>query len=148
MLEERTKRPEAYWISNNAQIKEKIAVDLKTYFRPEFLNRVDEILIFNPLTKDILKQIVEIQANRMKRFIQEKNIDIKLTDRAKEFFADIGFDPVYGARPLKRALQKEILNPLALKILDKTFKEGDTVLVDFKKEKVTFKKEDFSKVNA
>jgi ATP-dependent Clp protease ATP-binding subunit ClpB len=148
MLEERAKKPEAYWVSNNAQIKEKIAADLKTYFRPEFLNRVDEILIFNPLTKDILKQIVEIQANRMKRFIQEKNIDIKLTDRAKEFFADIGFDPVYGARPLKRALQKEILNPLALKILDKTFKEGDTVLVDFKKDKVTFKKEDFSKVNA
>jgi len=148
MLEERAKKPDAYWVSSNAEIKEKIAEDLKTFFRPEFLNRVDEILIFNPLTKDILKQIVEIQVSRMKRFIQEKNIDIKLTDRSKDYFADIGFDPVYGARPLKRALQKEILNPLALKILDKTFKEGDTVTIDFKKDKVTFKKENFSKVNA
>jgi ATP-dependent Clp protease ATP-binding subunit ClpB len=147
MLEERAKKPDAYWVSSNSQIKEKIAEDLKTFFRPEFLNRVDEILIFNTLTKDILKQIVEIQVNRMKRFIQEKNIDIKLTDRAKDYFADIGFDPVYGARPLKRALQKEILNPLALKILDKTFKEGDTVTVDFKKDKVAFKKEDVSRVN-
>jgi len=147
MLEERSKKPDAYWISNNAQIKEKIAGDLKTFFRPEFLNRVDEILIFNPLTKDVLKQIVEIQVKRMKRFIQGKNIDIKLTDRAKEFFADIGFDPVYGARPLKRALQKEILNPLALKILDKSFKEGDTVAVDFEKNRIIFKKEDFSKVS-
>jgi len=148
MLEERAKKPDAYWVSSNAEIKEKIAEDLKTFFRPEFLNRVDEILIFNSLTKDILKQIVEIQVSRMKKFIQEKNIDINLTDRAKDYFADIGFDPVYGARPLKRALQKEILNPLALKILDKTFKEGDTVLVDFKKDKVTFKKEDFLKVSA
>jgi ATP-dependent Clp protease ATP-binding subunit ClpB len=148
MLEDRAKKPDAYWVSSNAEIKEKIAEDLKTFFRPEFLNRVDEILIFNTLTKDILKQIVEIQVSRMKKFIQEKNIDIKLTGHAKDYFADIGFDPVYGARPLKRALQKEILNPLALKILDKTFKEGDTVLVDFKKDKVTFKKEDFSKVNA
>jgi len=148
MLEERVKKPGAYWVSNNAQIKEKIAEDLKAFFRPEFLNRVDEILIFNPLTKDILKQIVEIQVNRMKIFIHEKNIDIKLTERAKEFFADIGFDPVYGARPLKRALQKEILNPLALKILDKTFKEGDTVIVDYKKDVITFEKEEVASVKA
>jgi ATP-dependent Clp protease ATP-binding subunit ClpB len=148
MLEDKAKKPDAYWVSSNAEIKEKITDDLKTFFRPEFLNRVDEILIFNSLTKDILKQIVEIQVSRMKKFIQEKNIDIRLTDRAKDYFADIGFDPVYGARPLKRALQKEILNPLALKILDKTFKEGDTVMIDFKKDRVTFKKEDVSKVNA
>lgn len=138
MLEERAKKPNAYWVSSYDEIKEKIAEDLKAFFRPEFLNRVDEILIFNPLTKDILKQIVEIQVNRMKRFIKEKNIDIKLTVRAKEYFTDIGFDPVYGARPLKRALQKEILNPLSLKILDKTFKEGDTITVDFKKDRITF----------
>jgi ATP-dependent Clp protease ATP-binding subunit ClpB len=148
MLEARAKKPDAYWVSSDNEIKEKITEDLKTFFRPEFLNRVDEILIFNTLTKDILKKIVDIQVSRMKRFIQEKNIEIKLTDRAKDYFADIGFDPVYGARPLKRALQKEILNPLALKILDKTFKEGDTVTVDFKKDNVAFKKEELSKVNA
>jgi ATP-dependent Clp protease ATP-binding subunit ClpB len=122
--------------------------DLKTFFRPEFLNRVDEIVIFNPLTRELLKQIVEIQVNRMKRFIKEKNVDIKLTDNAKEYFAEIGFDPVYGARPLKRVLQREILNPLALKILDRTFKDGDTVEVDFKRDKIIFSKEVTAEVEA
>jgi ATP-dependent Clp protease ATP-binding subunit ClpB len=77
----------------------------------------------------------------MKRYIKEKNIDIKLTDSAKEYFADIGFDPVYGARPLKRTLQREILNPLAKKILDRTFRDGDTVIVDFEGGAITFTKE-------
>jgi len=131
MLEERAKKPEAYWIESNSELRERMLADLKAFFRPEFLNRVDEIIIFNPLTKELLKQIVEIQVNRMKRYIREKNVDIKLTERAKEYFADIGFDPIFGARPLKRALQKEILNPLAMKILDRTFREGDNVEVDF-----------------
>ncbi len=148
MLEERAKRPAAYWVSSFAELKEKIMEDLKTFFRPEFLNRVDEIIVFNPLTKELLKQIVEIQVNRMKRYIKEKNVDIKLTDTAKEYFADTGFDPVYGARPLKRALQREILNPLALKILDRTFKEGDTVEVDFAGDKITFSKEVTAEVEA
>ncbi len=138
MLEDRAKKPSAYWVSSNEELKEKIMEDLKSFFRPEFLNRVDEIIIFNPLTKDLLKQIVEIQVNRMKKYIKEKNIDIVLTDKAKEYFAEIGFDPIYGARPLRRALQREILNPLALKILDKTFNEGDTVEVDYEKGKLTF----------
>ncbi|MBE0426761.1 MAG: ATP-dependent chaperone ClpB [Nitrospirae bacterium] len=141
MLEERAKRPAAYWVSSNAELKEKIIEDLRSFFRPEFLNRVDETVIFNPLTGELLKQIVEIQVNRMKKYIREKNIDISLTDSAKDYFADIGFDPVYGARPLKRALQREILNPLALKILDGTFQEGDTVRVDYEEGKITFTKE-------
>jgi ATP-dependent Clp protease ATP-binding subunit ClpB len=141
MLEEKAKKPEAYWIMSNEELKEKITEDLKSFFRPEFLNRVDEIIIFNPLTKDLLKQIVGIQVERMKRYIKEKNIDIKLTDSAKEYFADIGFDPVYGARPLKRTLQREILNPLAKKILDKTFRDGDTVIVDFEGGGIIFAKE-------
>jgi len=138
MLQENTKRPEAYRIEDSAELKEKIMQDLKQFFRPEFLNRVDEIIVFNPLTKELLKQIVEIQVNRMKKYIKEKNIDIKLTDRAKEYFAEIGFDPIYGARPLKRALQREILNPLAIRILDKTFREGDMVEVGYEGDKLTF----------
>ncbi len=122
--------------------------DLKTFFRPEFLNRVDEIIVFNTLTKELLKQIVEIQVNRMKRYIKEKNVDLKLTESAKEYFADIGFDPIYGARPLKRALQREILNPLALKILDRTFREGDTVLVDYDGNNITFAGEVAAEVEA
>ena len=140
MLKERAKKPAAYWVSSNEELKEKIMEDLKEFFRPEFLNRVDEIIVFNPLTKELLKRIVGIQADRMKKYIKEKNVDIKLTDAAKEYFADIGFDPIYGARPLKRALQREILNILAMKILDKTFREGDTVEVDYKSDKLTFKK--------
>jgi len=98
-------------------------------------------VLFNPLTKALLKQIVEIQVNSLKRYIKEKNVDIKLTDSAKEYFADIGFDPIYGARPLKRALQRAILNPLAMKILDRTLREGDTVVVDFEQDTITFTKE-------
>ncbi len=148
MLEERAKRPAAYWVPTNTELKEKIMEDLKTFFRPEFLNRVDEIIIFNPLTRELLKQIVEIQVNRMKRFIKEKNVYIRLTDSAKEYFTEIGFDPVYGARPLKRTLQREILNPLALKILDGTFKEGDTAEVDFEGDKIVFTKEVVAEVEA
>ncbi len=148
MLQERAKRPSAYWVINNEELKEKVMNDLKTFFRPEFLNRVDEIIVFNTLTKELLKQIVEIQVNRMKRYIKEKNVDLKLTESAKEYFADIGFDPIYGARPLKRALQREILNPLALKILDRTFREGDTVLVDYDGNNITFAGEVAAEVEA
>lgn len=144
LLNERAKRPAAHWDAseeeNTNELKDKVMADLKAFFKPEFINRVDEIIIFNPLSKDMLKEIVSIQVQRMKKYIMEKNIDIQLTDAAKEHFAETGFDAVYGARPLKRILQKEILNPLALKILDKTFKEGESVEVDFSKGKITFEK--------
>ncbi len=140
MLTEREKNPLAYWVENEASFREKVMDDVKAFFKPEFLNRVDEIIIFNPLTKGLLKEIVDIQVERMKRHIKEKNIDLVLTDRAKEFFATVGFDPVYGARPLKRVLQKMILNELARKILDGTFAECDTVEVDVVDGKVLFTK--------
>ncbi len=142
MLTEREKNPSAYWVDNSGQeFKDKVMLDLKAFFRPEFLNRVDEIIIFNPLTKKLLANIVDIQVERMKKYIREKNIDLKLTGRAKEYFAEIGFDPIYGARPLKRVLQKMILNELAKKILDGSFQEGDTVEVDVEKGQVTFSRE-------
>ena len=146
MLEERAKKPEAYWILSNTDLKERMMADLRSFFRPEFLNRVDEIVIFNPLSKELLKQIVEIQVNRMKRYIAEKNVNICMTEKAKEYFAGIGFDPIYGARPLKRALQREILNPLAMKILDRTFREGDTVLVDYEQDTLHFTRETAAEV--
>jgi len=141
MLAERDKSPFAYWVDNtDATFKEKVMNDLKSFFRPEFLNRVDEIIIFNPLTKALLKEIVDIQLERMKRYISERRIDVRLTDSAKEYFASIGFDPVYGARPLKRVLQKMILNELALKILDGTFTEGDVIEVDHENNQIVFHK--------
>lgn len=139
ILIERSKRPSVYWgNSNEEDLRNKAMNDLKSFFRPEFLNRIDEIIVFSPLSKELLKKIVGIQLNRMKKYIREKGIDIVLTDAAKEMFAETGYDPVYGARPLKRALQREILNPLAIKLLDGTFREGDVIEVDYKENRLEF----------
>ena len=139
ILEERARRPVAHWYDENRQnLRDKIMSDLKSFFRPEFLNRVDDIIIFNPLNEELLKSIVEIQVARMKKYLLEKKIDIVLTDAAKKHIAHAGYDPVFGARPLKRAIQNEILNPLALKILDRTFKEGNVVEVDYDGRNIVF----------
>jgi ATP-dependent Clp protease ATP-binding subunit ClpB len=141
ILLDREKRPSAYWgKSNDEELKESVMNDLRAFFKPEFLNRVDEIIIFNPLSKDLLKQIVDIQVSRMKGYLREKGIDLVLTDAAKERLGEIGYDPVYGARPLKRAIQREILNPLAVKLLDGTFREGDVIEVDFEDSQPMFRK--------
>ena len=132
ILEERARKPVAHWHDEkNQNLRDKVMGDLKAFFRPEFLNRVDDIIIFNPLNEELLTSIVEIQVARMKKYLLEKKIDIVLTDAAKKHIAHTGYDPVFGARPLKRAIQNEILNPLALKILDRTFKEGNVIEVDY-----------------
>jgi ATP-dependent Clp protease ATP-binding subunit ClpB len=139
MITDRERKPQAYWVDDADEVfKEKVLEDLKAAFRPEFLNRVDETIIFNALTKGLLKKIVEIQLERMKKYMKEKNIDVRLTESAREYFAEAGFDPVYGARPLKRILQKVVLNELARKILDGTFNEGDTIDVDFRDGQMVF----------
>lgn len=142
LLEAKAKRPKAYWAEDNYEkvLKERIMADLKSFFKPEFLNRVDEIIIFNPLNEELLKMIVDIQVNRMKKYFHEKKIDITLTENAKDFISKIGYDPVYGARPLKRAIQREILNPLALKLLEGKFKEGDVIEVDYFGDRLIFNK--------
>ncbi|MBI4653662.1 MAG: ATP-dependent chaperone ClpB [Nitrospirae bacterium] len=126
--------------SNEDQIRKGVMEQLKTFFRPEFLNRVDEIIVFHALNKALLLRIVDIQLNRMKLYIKDKHIDIVLGDEAKDYLAEIGYDPLYGARPLKRAIQKEILNPLSTKLLDGTFKEGDVIEVDMENGRVVFRK--------
>jgi ATP-dependent Clp protease ATP-binding subunit ClpB len=123
------------------QIRKGVMDDLKKFFKPEFLNRVDEIIIFHALNKELLMRIVDIQINRMKRYLTEKHIDIELTDRAKAFIAEVGYDALYGARPLKRAIQKEILNPLATGLLDGTFRTGDVIEVDSDNDKIVFSKD-------
>jgi ATP-dependent Clp protease ATP-binding subunit ClpB len=141
ILQEREKRPAVYWgKSNNDDLRESVMNDLKAFFKPEFLNRVDELIIFNPLSKALLKQIVDIQVKRMKKYLLEKGIDLVLTDAAKERLGDIGYDPVYGARPLKRVMQREILNPMAVKLLDGTFRDGDVVEVDTEGDGLVFRK--------
>ncbi len=103
---------------------------LKGQFRPEFLNRLDEIIIFNPLGMKEIKQIVEIQIGYLRERLADRKLDIELTDRAKEVIAEEGFDPNYGARPLKRVIQREIQDRLARKLLEGMFTEGDLIQVD------------------
>jgi ATP-dependent Clp protease ATP-binding subunit ClpB len=105
---------------------------LRQHFRPEFLNRVDEVIIFDRLSEDDLKQIVEIQLGRLTKRLDQQKITLDLSDSAKELIAREGYDPVYGARPLKRAIQKDILNPLSMDILEGKIHEGQVVHVDAK----------------
>src|SRR5207247_7370310 len=105
---------------------------LRQHFRPEFLNRVDEIIIFDRLTEEELKKIVEIQLKRLVKRLENQKITLQLTDAAKALIAQHGSDPVYGARPLKRAVQKDILDPLSLDLLEGKFHEGQTIRVDAK----------------
>ena len=105
---------------------------LRAHFRPEFLNRVDEIIIFDRLTEDDLKKIVEIQLRRLTKRLEQQKITLDLSDSAKELIAREGYDPVYGARPLKRTIQKEILDPLSIDILEGKVREGQTIRVNAK----------------
>src|SRR6185436_10864787 len=104
--------------------------DLLHHFRPEFLNRIDEIIFFHALEKDQLKAIVDILVSGLVKRLEERKIRVQLTDKAKEVLVEEGYDPTYGARPLKRTIQRKILDPLALRVLEGDFVEGDTVTVD------------------
>jgi ATP-dependent Clp protease ATP-binding subunit ClpB len=112
---------------------------LRAHFRPEFLNRVDEIIIFDRLTEDDLKKIVEIQLRRLTKRLEQQKITLQLSDSAKELIAREGYDPVYGARPLKRTIQKEILDPLSIDILEGKIREDQTVHVDAKNGALEFR---------
>jgi len=103
---------------------------VRAHFRPEFLNRIDEIIMFRPLTREQLSQIVDIQLRQVRQRLKQRNITLQVTLRAKEWLAERGYDPVYGARPLKRVIQRELLDRLANKILRGEVRDGDTVIVD------------------
>ena len=111
-------------------IRARVLEEVRGYFRPEFLNRIDDIIVFRPLTREQLGQIVEIQLERLRHLLAERRIALELTDAARTQLAEEGYDPVYGARPLKRVIQQRIQNPLALKLLQGEFREGDTIVVD------------------
>jgi ATP-dependent Clp protease ATP-binding subunit ClpB len=103
---------------------------LRTHFRPEFLNRIDETVIFEPLPKEALRSIVSIQIQRIEQMLADRKLKIDISDKALDYIANVGYDPVYGARPLKRAIQRELQNPIATKILENTFLPGDTICID------------------
>jgi len=111
---------------------------LRAHFRPEFLNRVDDIIIFDRLKEDDLKKIVDIQLHRLTKRLEQQKIRLELSDSAKAFIAREGYDPVYGARPLKRVIQKQILDPLSLDILERKFHEGQTIRADEKDGTIVF----------
>jgi ATP-dependent Clp protease ATP-binding subunit ClpB len=122
------------------EARERLVMDaLRGHFRPEFLNRVDEIIIFDRLSEDDLKKIVEIQLRHLTKRLEQQKITLDLSDSAKSYLAREGYDPVYGARPLRRVIQKEILDPLSIQILEGKVREGQTVKVDMKDGKLVFK---------
>ncbi|MDO9231770.1 MAG: ATP-dependent chaperone ClpB [bacterium] len=122
------------------EMKEKVLSSLRENFKPEFLNRLDEIIIFHPINPKMLKLITELELKKIQSRLDEKNIKIVITQEAKKYLAKKGFDPAYGARPLKRIIQNEILDELALQIIEGKIKEGEKVRIDLKKEKLVFEK--------
>ena len=112
---------------------------LRNTFRPEFLNRIDETIIFNSLGKEEIKKIVDIQMRILKTRLEANKITLELSDQAKDYLAETGFDPVYGARPLKRTIQHLVQDPLAMKILEGSIMEGSKVKVDIDNGEVVFK---------
>lgn len=120
------------------RVRSSVDSALKQTFRPEFLNRIDEIVIFQPLTQEHLKQIIELMMKDVRKRLEDRKIDVELADKAKEWLIKEGFDPVFGARPLRRAIQRSLENPLSKRILGGEFKEGDKILVDMGAEGLTF----------
>jgi ATP-dependent Clp protease ATP-binding subunit ClpB len=122
------------------RMKEEVLDEMRHHFRPEFLNRVDEIVVFHALSEEHLKQIVEIQINRLRQRLAERHITLELTDAARTHLVTVGHEPAYGARPLKRAIQREIETPLGKLLLKGDVRDGQHVVADYKGgEGLTFK---------
>jgi ATP-dependent Clp protease ATP-binding subunit ClpB len=115
---------------------------LREFFRPEFLNRIDEVVEFHPLSREQIGEIVDLQLRRLRERLADRGLSLDLTDEAKELIAEAGWDPTYGARPLKRALQRLVENPLAMRLLEGDFGEGDTVRVDVRDGELAFERAD------
>jgi len=113
-----------------ADVRDRIMEALRAHFRPEFLNRVDEIIIFHSLGREHLARIVDIQLLRLVRRLDARKIRLELTDKARHLLVEEGYDPVYGARPLKRTIQRKLLDPLAMEMLQGAFADGDTIRVE------------------
>jgi ATP-dependent Clp protease ATP-binding subunit ClpB len=112
------------------RMKDAVLEELRRHFRPEFLNRVDETIVFHSLSEEHLKQIVDIQLNGLRKRLADRHVELELTDRARGYLVRSGYDPAYGARPLKRAIQREIETPMARRILAGEIRDGQQVLVD------------------
>jgi len=128
--------------STEGEMRRRVMDQVKLQFRPEFLNRLDEYIIFNALNKDSIKQIVHYQVKLLNRRLRDKNMSVRCSDAAQQYIADIGYDPVYGVRPLQRTVRREIETPMAKHLLSGDFKDGDRILVDIENERIILRKEE------
>jgi ATP-dependent Clp protease ATP-binding subunit ClpC len=112
------------------RVEQRVRDELSNHFRPEFLNRVDDVIVFRPLSREDLAQIVDIQLRRLEQTLAERHLHLEVTPEARELLATQGYDPVYGARPLKRVIQRELQNAIALELLEGRFGEGETIRVE------------------
>ncbi|HEY9635329.1 MAG TPA: ATP-dependent chaperone ClpB [Coleofasciculaceae cyanobacterium] len=133
--------------SQYEEMRKRVTDALRIHFRPEFVNRVDDIIIFHTLSRDELREIVGIQLKRVERLLSDQKIKLEISSAAVTYVADVGYDPVYGARPLKRAIQRELENAIATKLLENTFVEGDTIWIDCVDNALTFSKKGTIKVS-
>jgi ATP-dependent Clp protease ATP-binding subunit ClpB len=113
---------------------------LREHFRPEFLNRIDEIIVFHALTREQMRKIIDIQLRGLMKRLEDRKIHVELGDRAKDLLIAEGYDPAYGARPLKRVIQRRVLDPLAMRVLQGEFGEGSVVRIDAPQGELVFSK--------
>jgi len=118
------------WEQEYERVQETVRLELRNHFRPEFLNRIDDIVLFRNLSRDQIKAIVEVQLADLRKRLAERRMTLELSEQAKERLAEKGYDPVFGARPLKRAVQKYLQDPLSMKIIEEVFGDGDDILVE------------------
>jgi ATP-dependent Clp protease ATP-binding subunit ClpB len=126
--------------AGQSEIRAAVMEELRSVLRPEFLNRIDEVIVFSPLSREHIDKIVEIQINRLRKLLADRKLNLTLTDAARAQLAAEGYDPVYGARPLKRVIQQRIQNPLALQLLQGAFPEGSTIVVDVEGNNFVFRR--------
>jgi ATP-dependent Clp protease ATP-binding subunit ClpB len=124
--------------ANYERMKAAVMEVVGTHFRPEFINRIDETVVFHPLDQAEIRQIADIQLNNLRKRLAARDLGIQISDAALDLLAEAGFDPVYGARPLKRAIQQQVENPLAQQILGGKFMPGDTIAVGVEEGRLTF----------
>jgi ATP-dependent Clp protease ATP-binding subunit ClpB len=129
-------------------VRNQVMSELRRTFRPEFLNRVDDIVVFHSLGRGDIDRIVDLQLERLRKLLRERGLELELTPEARELLADRGYDPVYGARPLKRAIMKYVQDPLAKRLLGGEFGQGDTILVSRSGDELAFTRKRPSSVAA
>jgi ATP-dependent Clp protease ATP-binding subunit ClpB len=122
-------------------VRRQVLEALRAHFRPEFINRVDEIIVFHALTRDEMRSIIDIQLRGLMKRLEDRKIRVEVSDRAKDLLIAEGYDPTYGARPLKRTIQRRVLDPLAMRVLEGEFREGDAVRIDAAGGELEFSKE-------